>query len=411
MESESGTVAYDGPIATIMQGQHVTHSQSLEFAELLTLAERESGGYGLAGEDLKARVATVLEWVNAAGPYTPDQLRAVRSQVQRLLSNRLRLALDRWNTPAIADVKIERPIFVVGLARTGTTLLHSLLAEDPEVHAPQSWHFLSPSPPPGRGPVASGRLAHAQRLVEDWMDFCPAQKQMHPYIDKGAFQLIEDDEIYCLDFRNVYPYHYYRVPTAHFGVRLGSDAADAYRFHREFLQHHQWNTGKSRWVCKSPGAQGFLDALFAVYPDALCVWTHRPLGEIYASNVALRAAIFDTISGRVNDWNSQSRALAEVMKQGIDKMLAQDLLDDPRVMHLPFRELAADPMGAVRKVYGRAGLEVTDAFATQAQGWLDDPENRVDRYGRYPYSYEALGLSRDFIEDLFADYSQRFGLD
>ncbi len=332
----------------------MTEANTLEFGELLTLAERESGACGLADAGLKARVAAVLEWANAAGPFTPDQLRGIRQQVQRLLSNRLRLALDLQNTPAIADTAIERPIFVIGLPRTGTTLLHSLLAEDPDVHAPQSWHFLSPSPPPGKGPVAAGRIAHAQRLVEDWMDFCPAQKQMHPYVDKGAHQLIEDDEIYCLDFRNVYPYHYYRVPTAHFGVRLGSDAVDAYRFHKSFLQHHQWNTPRRRWICKSPSAQGFLDALFAVYPDALCVWTHRPLGEIYSSNVALRAAVFDTISGRVNDWNSQSRDLALAMKQGIDKMLEQDLLDDPRVLHLPFRELASDPLGAVRKVYERA---------------------------------------------------------
>ncbi|MEO6718359.1 MAG: sulfotransferase, partial [Novosphingobium sp.] len=221
----------------------------------------------------------------------------------------------------------------------------------------------------------------------------------------------EDEEFYGLDFRNVYPYHYYRVPTADFGVRLGDDAVGAYQFHREFLQHHQWNTDRTRWVCKSPSAQGQLDTIFKVYPDALCVWAHRPLGEIYASNVALRAAVFDTISGRANDWLSRSEAIATGMKAGIDRMLAQDLLDDPRVMHLPFRELAADPLGTVRKVYDRAGLEITPEFAGRVQAWLEDPENRVDRYGRYPYAYEPLGLSRKWIEELFADYSQRFGLD
>jgi Sulfotransferase family len=378
--------------------------------DILTLAERETGAYGLADEGLKERFGKVVAWANGAGPFTPDQLHGIRAQVQRMLANRLRLMLDRQTIPGIAAVKIERPIFVIGLPRTGTTLLHALLAEDPEVHAPQSWHMLSPSPPPGAGPVAAGRIALAQRLIEDWMHFCPAQKQMHPYIDKGACQLCEDEEVYGLDFRNVYPYHYYKVPTADFGVRLGDDALGAYQFHKTFLQHHQWNTGRSRWVCKSPSAQGQLDTIFAVYPDALCVWAHRPLGEIYASNVALRAAVFDTISGKPNDWNSRSKAIAESMKAGIDKMLAQDLLDDPRILHLPFRELAADPLGVVRKVYGWAGLEVSELFAARVQAWLDAPENRVDRYGRYPYSYEPLGLSREWVEDLFADYSRRFGL-
>ncbi len=389
----------------------MTVSGLLVADEILTLAERETGAYGLADLGLKARLGAIVDWANGPGPYDSMRLAAIRAQVLRMLSARLRIALDRQNFPSIAAEKIVRPIFVVGLPRTGTTLLHALLAEDPEVHAPQSWHMLSPSPPPGAGPVAAGRIAHAQRIIEDWMAFCPAQKMMHPYIDKGAYQLTEDEEVYGLDFRNVYPFHYYHVPTADFGVRLGSDALEAYEFHHQFLQHHQWNTGRTRWVCKSPSAQGYLDTIFAVYPDALCVWAHRPIGEIYASNVALRAAVFDTISGQPNDWNGRSMAIAESMKTGIDKMMGQDLLDDPRVMHLPFRELAADPMAVVRKVYDRAGLEVTPQFSTNVQAWLAAPENRVDRYGRYPYSYEPLGLSREWVEGLFADYSKRFGLD
>jgi hypothetical protein len=383
----------------------------LNIDDIITLAERETGAYGLIDDDLKGRLGKVVDWANGSGPYASDRLTAIGQQVLRMLSARLRIAMDRRSYPEITKVKIERPIFVVGLPRTGTTLLHALLAEDPAVHSPQSWHMLSPSPPPGRGPVASGRIAFAQRVIEDWMHFCPAQKMMHPYIDKGAFQLTEDEEVYCLDFRNVYPFHYYHVPTADFSVRLGDDALAAYQFHHQFLQHHQWNTDRSRWVCKSPSAQGYLDTIFAVYPDALCIWAHRPLGEIYASNVALRAAVFDTISGKPNDWNSRSQAIAESMKVGIDKMLAQDMLDDPRVMHLPFRELAADPLGVVRKVYDRAGLEVTPQFAQNVQDWLDAPENRVDRYGRYPYAYEPLGLNRAWVEELFADYSARFGLE
>jgi hypothetical protein len=222
---------------------------------------------------------------------------------------------------------------------------------------------------------------------------------------------MEDEEIYSLDFRNAYPYHYYRVPTAQGNVPLYADAAGAYRFHREFLQHLQWNTGRSRWACKSPGAHHHLDALFEVYPDALCVWTHRPLADIYASNVALRAVIYDTISGRPNDWSSQARQQAQRVKAGFDRLMANSLIDDPRIMHLPFRELAADPIAAIRKIYDRRGLMVSADYERRLRGWLADPENRVDRYGRYPYSYEAFGLDKRWIQELFADYSRRFGLE
>lgn len=393
-----------------MSGDLEHTAGGLSTADILALAERESGSYGMADEKLAARVAAMVDWINARGPYTTEQVWAMREQIRRLLATRLKLALDRKRYAAIQNEPIERPIFIIGFARSGTTLLHSLLAEDPDVLKPQSWHMYSPSPPPGAGPVAAERIAYAQRQVEAWMDFCPAQKAMHPYIDKGAYQLIEDEEVFTLDFRNAYPYHFYRVPTLDVMALLSGDQVEAFRFHRSFLQHLQWNTGKSRWVCKGPSGQMNLEALLTVYPDALCVWPHRPLGEIYASNVALRAAIFDTIRGKPNDWSSQARAHVERLKAAVDRLIASDLIDDPRILHLPFREIAADPLGTVHKVYRRYGLAVDPAFEARMKAWLADPENAADRYGRYPYSYEAFGLEREWVETLFADYSKRFGL-
>lgn len=382
----------------------------LSFDDILLLAERESGAFGLADDGLIKRVRWLVEWVNERGPYNADELRGMTQQIIRVLATRLKLALDRQRYPAIAEEKIERPIFIIGFARSGTTLLHSLLAEDPEALSPKSWHMYAPSPPPGAGPVVSERIAYSQRQVEAWMDFCPAQRPMHPYIDKGAYQLIEDEELVTLDFQNAYPYHFYRIPTLDVLAVPTGDQAGAFRFHRECLQHLQWNTGFNRWVCKGPSGQMHLDAILDAYPDALLVWPHRPLGEIYASNVALRAAVFDTIRGRPGDWSSQAKAHVEGLKAAVDRIMADDRINDPRILHLSFHEIAADPMAAVRKVYDRHGLAVTPEFETRVKAWLADPENAADRFGRYPYSYEAFGLDRAWVEDLFADYSKRFGL-
>lgn len=383
---------------------------TLSFESIASLSKRESGVYDVADDGFLQRAAQMISSINERGPYSIDQIDAMRRQIQRLLVNRLRLAADRERYPAIAQEAIERPIFIIGFPRSGTTLLHSLLAEDPEALSLKSWHVLSPSPPPGVGPVSAGRIAFAQRAVEAWMDFCPGQAPLHPYIDKGAHQLVEDEEVFTLDFRNAYPYHFYKVPTLENIVMLSSDQTGAFRFHHQVLQHHQWNTGLSRWVCKGPSGQHHLDAIFEVYPDALCVWPHRPLGEIYSSMVALRAVIYDTIRGKPNDWSKQARAHAEGMKAAFDRLMTSDLIDDPRILHMSFRDLAADPIAAVKTIYERRGLPFAHGAESRMRAWLGDPENQVDRYGRYAYSYEAFGLDKAWIEELFSDYSTHFGL-
>jgi hypothetical protein len=389
----------------------MTSTAYLDLDTLISLAERESGAYGLTDLGLRRRVQALVDWINERGPYSVCQADAMQRQLRRLLVTRLRLAADRKRHTAIASERIDRPTFIVGFARSGTTLLHSLLAEDPRARAPQSWHVFEPSPPPGAGPIVQGRIACAQRMVEQWMDFCPGQRPMHPYIDKGAFQLIEDEEIFGLDFRYAYPYHLYRVPTLEPGIPLGNEPRQAFEFHRQLLQHLQWGTGSGHWVCKGPSTQSNLDALFEVYPDALCVWPHRPIGDIYASLQALSAVVYDTIRGRPGDWSRFAREHAMGMKDAFDRLLANALIDDPRVLHVRFQDLARDPVGIVRQVYQRRGFEMPPGFDERLRTWLANPENHSDRYGRYPYSYEALGLSRAWVEELFEPYSKRFGLE
>ena len=389
----------------------MTPDTLLSFDTILALAEHESGANGLASDGLRQRVSGFIDWINDQGPYSTDKVDAMQRQILRLLVNRLRIAVDRTRFAGIADEHIERPIFIIGFPRSGTTLLHSLMAEDADTLSLHGWHSLTPSPPPGAGPISAGRIAFAHRAIQSWIDFCPAQSMMHPYIDKGAYQLSEDDEIFSLDFHRAYCYHLYNIPVLDLPRMQGKITTESFRFHREVLQHFQWNTGKKRWVCKGPAHQSRLEMLFEIYPDALCVWAHRPMWEVYPSIVSLGGVIRDAITGRPVDWAKDSRVVAEAMKAGLDRIMANSLIDDPRILHLPFQELADDPLATVQKVYDWAGLTMTGDFASRVRTWLADPENQVDRYGRYPYSYEALGLDEAYIRDLFANYSKRFDLE
>ena len=392
-----------------MSGSDEARQGLLSFDRIVYLAENQTGYRGFMDSGLRDRLRKLVDWINARGPYSVDQAAQIRRQLQQLLAARLQLMGDRQRLPAIASEIIERPIFVIGFPRSGTTLLHSLLAEDPQVQAPRWWHSHAPSPPPGEGPVGPQRLAVAARALDQMLDFVPGMLPLHPYWDKGAEALVEDEELFTLDFRNAYPTKLYRVPSLEVMVDIADgDPPGAYRFHRELLQHLQWNTGKRRWVLKGVGHQFLLAPLFETYPDAICLWPHRDPVEIQASMLTIASVLYNEITGGSVDWKRQARAMLEGLKAGLDHAMADPLIDDPRVVHLRFKDLVADPIARVLKVYRQAGLTIAAEFAPRMRAWLDDPENRADRYGRYPYSYQPFGIDADWVRNLYVDYRRRY---
>ncbi|HTZ70520.1 MAG TPA: sulfotransferase, partial [Acetobacteraceae bacterium] len=265
---------------------------------LIASAQIVSGNFAPLEAGLRARVDRLVDWLNAQPPLTRDRKPEVELQLRKLLATRLRLAADRLRLPGIAAEKIERPIFVIGFARTGTTLIHCLLAEDPAARAPKWWHTHDPSPPPGEVPVVDARIEYAAQDLDRLVHMVPGMLTVHPYWDKRGHALIEDEEIFTLDFQNAYPTLLYRVPSLALILDAGT-IGEAYNFHRSFLQHLQWNQSPRHWVLKGIYHQFVLDELFRAYPDALCIWPHRDPVDVHRSTLAITAILY----GAITDWS------------------------------------------------------------------------------------------------------------
>lgn len=141
--------------------------------ELMSSAGYVSGQFGPLDPVLRRRVARMVDWLNEQPALSHERKSEVELQLRKLLAMRLRLAGDRACLPGIAAEKIELPIFVIGFARTGTTLIHSLLAEDPGVRVPVWWHTHEPSPPPGEGPVVAARIELAAQDLDRLLHMAP----------------------------------------------------------------------------------------------------------------------------------------------------------------------------------------------------------------------------------------------
>jgi hypothetical protein len=393
------------PLWSALMAEGSRPGSGIDADALILSARTLSGAFADLDPALERRFRALVEWANTLS-IPPGRARQAEMQLRELLANRLRIAADRARLPQIAESRIERPVFVVGFPRTGTTLLHSLLADDPDARAPLRWHTTAPSPPPGEVPVAATRIERAGCDVDRMLDAIPGLLTLHPYWDRRGLCPVEDEEIVTLDFHDAYPSLLYHVP----GMPDARNSGAGYGFHREFLQHLQWNQPSRRWVLKGVFHQFALDALFETYPDALCIWPHRNLSEVCPSLMALLATIYGGLTDWRIDFRAMGPAFVDGIRQGLETSLANPRIDDPRIVHVRFDELTRSPVSVIQWAYEAWGLPVSPAFEGHMRAWLGDPTNDPGRHGRYPYAPEPFGLSYDHMERAFGAYHERFGL-
>jgi len=220
------------------------------------------------------------------------------NDIRRLLLNRARLATDRERWPRIPDEAVHQPVFITGLPRSGTTLLHGLLASDARLRAPLTWEVMSPSPPPGQcdGRAVQHRIRRARRQLR-WFDrLAPGFQAVH---EVGAELPQECIAITAHSLRSLRFLVTYRMP-GYADYLEQTDMEETYRHHRRFLQQLQCGRPDRRWVLKAPAHLASLDALAAVYPDAVVIQTHRDPLTTLPSLASLRVAARSAFASRVD---------------------------------------------------------------------------------------------------------------
>jgi len=328
-------------------------------------------------------------------------------QILELLVHRLRLADHRARHPELAAQRIERPLFILGLPRTGTSLLHALLAQDPAHRVPLSWEVDDPCPPPEAAGYASDpRIARAERRFAQLRGLAPGIQAIHPV---GALLPQECIVITACEFLSVRFEMCFDVASYQEWL-LEQDLRPAYAFHRRFLQHLQSRRPGGRWVLKSPGHLGPIEALLAEYPDALVVQTHRDPRKVIPSvaslEVALRGAASDAVDpGAVGA--QQLRFWSRLLEQGLE---ARERHPEHawRFCDLHYQEIAADPIACVRRIYAHFDLELRpDALARMHAHLAAHPR---DEHGAHRYSLAMFGLDGEGVAKSFARYRARFGV-
>ena len=374
---------------------------------LLDAARRKTALDDFGSPPFGEPLRRLLESMEAEARLNPMGRLATRYDLIHLLVNRLRMEKDRKRNPGIAEVEPRRPIFIAGLPRTGTTLLHSLLALDPASRVPLTWETMYPSPPPEAATyltdrricLVDGQMRWFHRMLKGF-------NRIHPV---GARLPIE-----CLVITS-HAFLSYQFETTH---RLpsylewleGQDLRPAYEVHRRFLQHLQWRCPGERWVLKAPAHMFDFEALFSVYPDAQVVMTHRDPIQMTASNASLTATLRSAFSDEVDPFEvgpECSRRWAEAISRAL-RSRDRGCAPAERFLDLYYDDLVADPIGAVHTVYAHFDLPFPAGLEEKIREFHH--RNPKDRFGTHRYSLEEFGMNREDEVRRFAAYRERFRL-
>ena len=330
-----------------------------------------------------------------------------RRDAVRLLENRLHLADTCRRHPEIAAEPVRAPIVVVGLPRTGTTVLHALLAQDPENRVPMTWEVMHPWPAPERATYDTDpRIAQVERHFAGVDRVIPGFKSMHPM---GALLPQECVALTAHEFATMIYHTANRVPSYQRWLD-GADLRWVYRAHRRWLQYLQWRCPGERWVLKSPGHLWALDALRAEYPDVRIVQTHRDPLKVVASLAslvtALRSMATDEIDAREigADWTAR---LADGLERGMVAR-ANGMLPPSQVLDVQFHDLMRDEIATVRRIYSHFGLTLSAAAEARMRGFL--AANPREKHGAHRYALSAVGLDEATERKRYAAYEARFAI-
>jgi hypothetical protein len=341
-----------------------------------------------------------------AARITPLGEIVLRQASLAAVMNRLRIEDYINRHPEVLDIPIEKPVFIVGFPRTGTTLLQNLLSLDEGSRALQFWELYNPVPV-DEDPAEDRRkrIAEAARVLRAARVVAPEMPIVH---DISATSKEEDWTLFCNTFAVMN--HDLASGVSRFGDwLLQRDMTQPYREFRRYLQVlAHWHPTK-RFILKCPEHLWFLDALFEVFPDANIVWPHRDPATCIASYASMISLTRRAWFGRIYAGHIGLH-VADRFREGITRaMQVRERIGEERFADTNFNQLVADPHDAVRGIKEHFGIPHDERSDQAIREWLTIP--RTDNTGKHVYSPQQWGLEPESIHSRYADYIERFDID
>jgi len=356
------------------------------------------GNLPQAEEGLRELVSSINE---EGKPNTFGSI-AVKGLLERTLYGRYKIEQELDSNPFIEKEEIRQPVFIIGMPRTGTTILHALMGEDPAHRSPLAWECLLPFPA-----ATPETFRNNDQLKTVTKEFGQLFKLVPDFLKKHYMAADSPQEclgITAFNFASFQTSAQLYVPSYMDWFFNRSDMLGTMKFHKRFLQYLQSGGVKSdRWLLKTPVHLMRLPEIFEVYPDAKIIMTHRPPEFVVASTASLISSV-RSLYTNTEDLKRTGREQADLWSLYFKKFLKdrENLNKEDQIIDLLFEDFVKDQVGTVKKIYKKFNWPVSDIALDKFSHFLE--KNPKDKNGKHIYSLETFGLKQEAIDIQYRDY-------
>ena len=368
---------------------------------LIETAKRRSGFDDFGDGDFFEALSRLLASCRQEGKLNLIGKIVLKTDVLETLRSRLQMERDRQLYTDIARQEIREPLFIVGLPRSGTSVLHRLLGADPEHRSPLMWEVRSPSPPNGED--EKRRIQRATKNCNFFNWLVPTFRYAHtvgPEVPQECVSLMTptflSDQFDAMYYVPSYRAWFFR-----------QDLRPAYEYHRRFLQHLQCRQAARRWMLKAPTHMFAMPALLSVYPDALFVQTHRTPVDAMASVSSLMTILRSAFSDTVDPFIVCREAIDYWSDAMVKFLPERDRLPNNRICDIQYDEIRREPINAVRRIYEYFGWTLSREAEQRMRALVAKQGERESANHRYNLS--QFGSSAEEVFSKFGTYCGRFG--
>lgn len=380
----------------------------LDFDGLVAAARRETGLSSFGEDDWAEPLQVLLRALEEEAELNLMGRLATRSELLIWLGNRLKITDLVARHPEILDEVIDRPIFIAGLGRSGTSILQELLHQDPGLRTPLFWEAYYPV----ESALSQGTDARAQALgdgiVTQWIRVNPEMQTMH---ETAGHLPSEDATLVTFGFVTDHIPSFYQIPSYHQYLN-GADPNLFYRHHKRALQVLQWRRPGRRWFTKSATWHlVHLETLFRHYPDARIIHTHRDPLRINASVGNLLRAYYFQRSDKPFDAPGfrailDGAATGQLLERVID-LRQSGKVPQAQIVDALYQDLMEDPVAAVAKIYRAFDMPFDEAAAERINRYLAFKPKHKHGVHRYALLTDAERAAK---RPLLARYQSHYGV-